>query len=36
MDENTKFSIRDYREMLYDLMNDSKKEQKKVMEKKYF
>ena len=36
MDENTKFSIKDYREMLYRNMNDLKKDEKKVIEEKYF
>ena len=36
MDENTKFSIKDYREMLYRNMNDSKKDEKKNNEEKYF
>ena len=36
MDENTKFSIKDYREMLYRNINEIKKDVKKLIEKKYF
>jgi|LakMenEpi03Aug12_release.lakeMendotaPanAssembly.Ray.scaffolds.fasta_scaffold3469806_1 hypothetical protein len=36
MDENTKFSIKDYREMLYRNMNEIKKDEKKLIEEKYF
>ena len=36
MDENTKFSIKDYREMLYRNMNEIKKDEKKLIEEKSY
>lgn len=36
MDENTKFSIKDYREMLYNEIMNKKKETRKVWQDKYF
>jgi mitogen-activated protein kinase 15 len=36
MDENTKFSIKDYREMLYRNITDTKKDERKVNEEKYY
>ena len=36
MDENTKFSIKDYREMLYREIMNKKKENRKVWQEKYF
>ena len=36
MDENTKFSIKDYREMLYKNILNGKKEVRKKWQEKYF
>lgn len=36
MDENTKFSIKDYREMLYREIMNKKKENRKIWQDKYF
>jgi len=36
MDENTKFSIKDYREMLYKNITDHKREIRKKWQEKYF
>jgi mitogen-activated protein kinase 15 len=35
MDENTKFTIKDYREMLYSEINEKKKIEKKRWQDKY-